>query len=100
MKENDQILLTSQIEKYKNEAWIYKCERDELKVSLNNLKIERKSNEKDFDKKLLKVDKYKEKIHDLEKQLLKNEGERNEIESKFTKENNEVKIFIYDCIIK
>ena len=36
-EDKQKIALNSKIEKYKIEAYIYKCERDEFKVQLNNL---------------------------------------------------------------
>jgi hypothetical protein len=88
-EDKQKIAVNSQIEKYKNEAYTYKCERDELKVQLNNLK-KKKDSEKDKEKLLAKYDKYKEKVCDLEKEILRQETEKKENESKFIKEFQEI----------
>ena len=82
-EDKQKFFLNSQIEKYKNESYNYKCERDEFKIQLNNLKSKKDGKDKEIDKIMLKCEKYKEKVADLEKAVTKYESEKREIKAKF-----------------
>jgi chromosome segregation ATPase len=90
MEEKQKINLNAQIEKYKNEAYSYRCEKEELKMQLNNFKARKDVNEKEMQKLKDKCEKYKEKVTELEKVISRNETERKEFENKFYKEMYEV----------
>jgi chromosome segregation ATPase len=79
------------IEKYKNEAYAYKCERDELKQLLNNLKARKEAKEKEMEKLTNKCKTYKEKVTELETLLNLSDIEKKETENKFIQENSELK---------
>lgn len=83
-EEKQRVSMNSQIEKYKNEAYMFKCERDELKIQLNNLKTKKDGREKDIEKIVARGEKYKEKVTELEKRVVMCEAERKESENKMT----------------
>ncbi len=79
------------IEKYKNEAYAYKCERDELKQLFNNLKARKEAKEKEMEKLTTKCKTYKEKVTELEASINLSETEKKDLENKFIQENSELK---------
>jgi hypothetical protein len=89
-EEKQRVSYNSLIEKYKNEAYSYKCERDELKIQINNLKTKKDGRDKEIDKVILKSEKYKERVLELEKMITKFELEKKESESQYMNEMNQV----------
>jgi predicted nuclease with TOPRIM domain len=71
------------IDKFKNESYGYKCERDQLKVQIQDLKIFKEKCIKEMEKIQDKYNKAKERIALLEKSLVKMESEKREVETKY-----------------
>jgi hypothetical protein len=71
------------IEKYLNEAYFLKCERDELKIQLTNLKKLLDDKENELEKQKSKSEKYRIKNNELECIILNYEIQLRKYEAKF-----------------
>ena len=90
-KEKEDLVSSSIIEKIKNESYSYKCERDHLKVQIQDLKILKDRSYKEAERAHLKYEKAKEKIHSLDREKSRIESEKLELENRYTNEIKELK---------
>jgi hypothetical protein len=97
-KEKDDLMSNNLIEKIKKESYGYKCERDQLKLQIQDLKILKDRSYKEVEKIHLKYEKLKEKSHTYESIISKYENERNELDIKYNKEKQELQIQLEDII--
>lgn len=78
LSEKQDSIINLQIEKYKNEAYNYKCERDEIKMQIANVKTIKDRLVKEKEKMNLKIEKYKKQAEELREHLNRFEQEKRE----------------------
>jgi chromosome segregation ATPase len=82
-KYEEDALTMALIDKIKNESYGYKCERDQLKAQIHDLKLFKENFNKEIDKIQDKYTKAKERSRLLEKGIVKLEAEKRDIETKY-----------------
>jgi hypothetical protein len=91
VKEKEEQEFSVMIEKYKKESYDYKCQNDQLKMQISNLKSLKENSSKESNNKL---EKYKSKISELEKLIPKYEKDKKDIETRLNEEIIEVPFLI------
>ena len=90
----------SYIEKIKKESYGYKCERDQLKLQIQDLKILKDRSYKEVEKIHLKYEKLKEKSKSYDKTISNYENDKLELELRYNKDKHELQRQLNDLIKK